>query len=100
MLVSNKETVARVVPEEVRTLRLATPEARAVDDVGVTLDQGPQKPRQVLRVVLKVRILNEDDRSTGSCDAVADGSALACVFGTADELHVVDRRDQSAVSYV
>src|SRR6476646_3449442 len=56
-----EEAVAGVVPEQVRALGLAAPQARAEHHVGVSLENWSEQSRQVAWVVLQVGVLDHHD---------------------------------------
>src|SRR3954453_18450124 len=62
-----------------RTLRLAAAQPRAVHRVGAPLEQRCEQHRQILRVVLEIRVLYDDEVAASSTDALADGRALSSI---------------------
>jgi hypothetical protein len=78
------------VPEEQNAPRRAG-EARAVDDVGLAIEDGLQELRVFRRVVLQIRVLDEDDLARRRLDSVADRGSLAAIGGVHKEAQLVDR---------
>ena len=80
-----QEAVAEQVPEEVRALRPAAREPRAVDDVGrAALDRLDQL-RHLGRVVLHVGVLDHRDLAVEVRDRGANRGALAAVLLAQDD---------------
>ena len=98
-----QEAVARVVPEQVRALRLAAAQARAVDDVGDALQQRPDELGHVARVVLEVGVLDDHELAADGVEPAPHGRALAAVAVGADHPQPVAAElggERSAISGV
>ena len=60
-------------------------EARAIDDVGISLDQRFQQVRVLARIVLEVGVLDEAELAARLFDGVANSRALSLVSRAADD---------------
>jgi hypothetical protein len=75
---------------QVRRVRRAVEETRAVDDVGLTLEQRRHQHRELRRIELEVRVLDGDDIAARRGESEPDGVPLAAIaFGVNDAQAVV-----------
>ena len=79
-----QQPVGDHVPEKQHPVRVAAGEARAVDHVGVVLEDRRDQPRVVGRVVFQVGVLDDDDVAGRRRDASACRSTLAAVVRLED----------------
>src|SRR5512147_87186 len=75
-----QEPVANRVPEVEDAVRAAAEEAGTVDDVSFSLDERIEEMRILRRIVLEVRVLNDDEIPVGFLNTAAQSRALPHVF--------------------
>ena len=80
-----EEPVAQLVAEEERAPGGAAGEARAEDRVRLVLHEDRDDPRDVLRVILEVRVVEDGDGGVGAREAGPDRRPLAAVPRVAEE---------------
>src|SRR5574341_180384 len=82
-----EEPIPDVVPEVEDAVR-PTMESVAEDNVGVAFQDWLEEPRVVLRVVLQVGVLDEDDVAGHVLDGGADRCSLAAIARVEEEVHL------------
>ena len=63
--------------------------SRTVDDVGLAFEDGLEQQRVFARVVLEVRVLDDDDIAGGLAEAARHGGALALILRLQEHAHAV-----------
>ncbi len=73
-------------------------EAAAVNHVGLALEDRPEQPGELARIVFKVGVLHDDEVAPGVGEAGVQGGALAAILRLQHQL--VDQRPQRALQQV
>ena len=80
-----QEPVAQRMTEVEHATAIGGRKPRAVDDVGVVLEEGPHETRVVARVVLEIGVLEDDQVAGRLGDAAAHRRALALIVRLLDQ---------------
>jgi hypothetical protein len=84
----SEQFVAEIVPEEKNTMRIATDEAGAVNDIGAFIQDGLDQFGIVIGIVFKVSILNDNDVPFSNGETSAERCTFSLVEGVMQDTDI------------